>query len=99
MESVGSKDGIIAIMDLMIESIVGRAENVRVGKGVGIAVPLGGAERDGRIFTEGSVNPNCRPRSSACPPLSASAAVAAAIMVRSISSVSTRIFSKQVVVF
>lgn len=42
----------------MIESTVGSAENVRVGKGVGIAVPLGGAERDGRIFTEGRVKPN-----------------------------------------
>jgi hypothetical protein len=42
----------------MIESMVGRAENVRVGKGVGIAVPLGGAESDGRIFREGSMKPN-----------------------------------------
>ena len=57
-ESVGSNDGIIAIMDLMIESMVGSAENVRVGKGVGIAVPLGLADCAGRIFREGSVKPN-----------------------------------------
>jgi len=48
----------MAIIDLMIVSMDGRAVKVRVGKGVGIAVPLGGAERDGRIFTEGRVKPN-----------------------------------------
>lgn len=64
-ESVGSKDGIIAIMDLMIESTVGSAVNVRVGNGVGIAIPLARTEGDGKILIDGRVKPNCRPRSSA----------------------------------
>lgn len=57
-ESVGSKDGIIAMMDLTIESTVGRVENVRVGKGVGIVVPLGITDCDGRILIDGRVKPN-----------------------------------------
>jgi hypothetical protein len=93
MESVGSNEGIITIMDLIMESTVGRAVNVRVGNGVGIAVPLGLTDGEGKILIDGRVKPNCklRTRSSAFTPrlpLNASATVAAAIIVRSISSVS-----------
>ena len=93
IESVGSKEGMIAIMDLTMGSMVGRAVNVRVGNGVGMAVPLGLADCGGIILMDGRVKPNCRlrARSSAFtprPPLNASATVAVASIDRSISSVS-----------
>lgn len=62
MESVGSNDGMIAIRDLIMESTVGRALNVRVGNGVGIAVPIGITDGEGKILIDGRVKPNCRLR-------------------------------------
>ncbi len=59
---------------------------MRVGNGVGKAVPLGLTDCEGKIFTDGSVKPNCKALPSAFPPLSDSAVIADASIVRSISN-------------
>lgn len=50
----------------MIPGIEGSAVNVRVGNGVGTAVPEAFTDCDGRIcgINDGIVNPNCRARGS-----------------------------------